>query len=180
MSNLSPDDSAKTMMTNVSRMVETLGSVVHTLAKEMDANTNDTLKQMMIHQTTTRNNLMMMMARNDVRREEVPISFTQQPSPNSTITNSQHSLSQQSTNAKKRIRMGGIGDNETTAASTVIQGQDNAEDDSTDKMLEDQEEVIKELETEQQNSNDSTGTTDIAMTDNAQIEIIHQQQQQIR
>jgi hypothetical protein len=30
MSNLSPDDSAKTMMTNVSRMVETLGSVVQT------------------------------------------------------------------------------------------------------------------------------------------------------
>jgi hypothetical protein len=30
MSNLSPDDSAKTMMTNISRMVETLGTVVNT------------------------------------------------------------------------------------------------------------------------------------------------------
>jgi hypothetical protein len=44
MSNLSPDDSAKTMMTNVPRMVDTLGSVVNTLAKE-SANTNDTIKQ---------------------------------------------------------------------------------------------------------------------------------------
>jgi hypothetical protein len=43
MSNLSPDDSAKTMMTNVSRMVETLGSVVNASAKET-ANTNDTMK----------------------------------------------------------------------------------------------------------------------------------------
>jgi hypothetical protein len=43
MSNLSPDDSAKTMMTNVSRLVETLGSVVNALAKET-ANTNDMMK----------------------------------------------------------------------------------------------------------------------------------------
>jgi hypothetical protein len=41
MSNLSPDNSTKTMLTNVSRMVDTLGSVVNTLAKER-ANTNDT------------------------------------------------------------------------------------------------------------------------------------------
>jgi phosphomevalonate kinase len=56
MSNLSPGDSAKTMMTNVSRMVETLGTVVNTLAKENanmareTAKTNDTIKQMMIQQ----------------------------------------------------------------------------------------------------------------------------------
>jgi hypothetical protein len=47
MSNLSPDNSAKTLMTNVSRMVKTLGSEVNALAKE-SANTNDTMKQMMI------------------------------------------------------------------------------------------------------------------------------------
>jgi hypothetical protein len=52
MSNLSPDDSAKTMMTNVSRMVDTLESEVNTLARE-STNTNDTIKQMMIQQTTT-------------------------------------------------------------------------------------------------------------------------------
>jgi hypothetical protein len=63
MSNLSPDDSAKTMMTNVSRMVDTLGSVVNTLAQE-STNTNDIIKQIMIQQTTTMNNLMMIMARN--------------------------------------------------------------------------------------------------------------------
>jgi hypothetical protein len=51
MSNLSPDNSA--MMTNVSWMVETLGSVVTTLAKE-SANTNDTIKQM--NDDTTNNN----------------------------------------------------------------------------------------------------------------------------
>jgi hypothetical protein len=64
MSNLSPDDSAKTMMTNVSRMVETLGSVVNALAKET-ANTNNTMKHMMIQQTATMNNFMMLMSRNE-------------------------------------------------------------------------------------------------------------------
>jgi hypothetical protein len=42
MSNLSPDNSAKTMMTNVSRMVETLGSVVNALAKETAHQFNNT------------------------------------------------------------------------------------------------------------------------------------------
>jgi hypothetical protein len=102
MSNLSPDDSAKTMMTNVSRMVETLGSVVNALAMET-ANTNDTMKQMMIQQTATMNNFMMLMSRNEERRQEVPIREIQQTStPTSTITNSQFSLSQQSTSANKR------------------------------------------------------------------------------
>jgi hypothetical protein len=97
MSNLSPDDSAKTMMTNVSRMVDTLGSVVNTLARE-SANTNDTIKQMMIQQTTTMINLMILMARNEERRQEIPIREIQQTStPTSTITSSQFSLSQQST-----------------------------------------------------------------------------------
>jgi D-ribose pyranose/furanose isomerase RbsD len=74
MSNLSPDNSAKTMMTNVSRMVETLGTVVNTLVKENanmakeTANTNDTIKQMMIQQTATMNNFMMLMTRNEERR----------------------------------------------------------------------------------------------------------------
>ena len=59
-----------------------------------------------INITNTMNNLMMMLAAKVVRREEVPISITHhQPSPNSTITNSQHILSQQSTNANKQIRM---------------------------------------------------------------------------
>jgi hypothetical protein len=94
MSNLSPEDSAKTMMTNVSRMVDMLGSVVNTLARE-SANTNDTIKQMMIQQTTTMDNLMMIMARNEERRQEIPIREIQQTStPTSTVTNSQFSLSQ--------------------------------------------------------------------------------------
>jgi hypothetical protein len=93
MSNLSPDDSAKTMMTNISRMVETLGSVVHALAKET-ANTNDTMKQMMIQQTATMSNFIMIMSRNEERRQEVPVREIQQTStPTSTITNSQFSLS---------------------------------------------------------------------------------------
>jgi hypothetical protein len=121
MSNLSPDDSAKSMMMNVSRMVDTLGSVVNTLARE-SANTNDTIKQMMIQQTTTMNNLVMLMARNEERRQEIPIREIQQTStPTSTITNSQFSLSQQSTSVNKR-KIDGIADDETTAISTVETG----------------------------------------------------------
>jgi len=61
MSNLSPDDSAKTMMTNVSRMAESLGTVVNTLAKENSnmakatATTNETIKLMMLQQTNNNN-----------------------------------------------------------------------------------------------------------------------------
>jgi hypothetical protein len=91
-SSLSPDDSAKTMMTSVSRMVETLGTVVNTLAKananmaEETANTNDTIKQTMIQQTTTMHNFMIILTRNKERRQEVPIRVIQQTStPNSTI-----------------------------------------------------------------------------------------------
>jgi hypothetical protein len=71
MSNLSPDDSAKTMMTNVSRMVETLGTVVNTLATnnanmaQESANTSNTIKQIMMQQSETMNTLMMIMARNE-------------------------------------------------------------------------------------------------------------------
>jgi hypothetical protein len=94
------------MMTHVSRMVETLGSVVNTLAKE-SANTNETVKQMMIEQTATKNNLMMIMARYEERRQEIPIGIIQQTSTstNSTITNSQFSLSQQSSCTNKRKLM---------------------------------------------------------------------------
>jgi hypothetical protein len=102
-------------------MVETLGSVVNTLAKE-SANTNDTIKQMMIQQTTTVNNLMMLMARNEERRQEIPIGIIQQTSTptNNTIINSQYSLSQQSSVNKRKID--GIADDETTAISTVATG----------------------------------------------------------
>jgi hypothetical protein len=169
MSNLSPDDSVKTMMTNVSRMVDTLGSVVNTLARE-SANTNDTIKQMMIQQTTTMNNLMMLMARNEGRRQEIPIREIHQTStPASTITNSQFSLSQQSTSVNKR-KIDGIADNETTAISTVETGTIQMEDDEDiDKMSEQQNGNIGLQETE---------TTDITMTDNAQSTASTQQQQQ--
>jgi hypothetical protein len=107
MSNLSPDDSAKTMMTNVSQMVETLGSVLSALAKE-SPNTNNTMKQMMMmQQATTMNDLMMIMSRKEERRQEVPIQEIQRLSTStSTITNSQFSLSQQSTSVNKQNAMG--------------------------------------------------------------------------
>ena len=115
MSNLSPDDSAKTMMTNVSKMVESLSTVVNSLANmaQATANTNETIKQMMIQQvetnkqmmmqqTTTINNFMMLMTRNEERRQEVPIreiqpivDLQQNSTPSSTITNSQYSQSQE-------------------------------------------------------------------------------------
>jgi hypothetical protein len=151
MSNLSPDDSAKTMMTNVSRMVETLGSAVNTLARE-SANTNDTMKQMMMQQTTTMNNLMLIMARSEERRQEVPNSIIQQPStPSSTITNSQYSTSQQSSANKRKYGKNGKNDDDTTAATTVEMDKDNTEDDeAADEMEEDQLEEPEEQTEEQQ------------------------------
>jgi hypothetical protein len=169
MSNLSPDDSAKTMMTNVSRMVDTLGSVVNTLARE-SANTNNTIKHMMIQQTTTMNNLMMLMTRNEERRQEIPIREIQQTStPTSTITNSQFSLSQQSTSVNKR-KIDGIADDETTAISTVETGTIQMEDDEDiDRMSEQRNRNIGIQETE---------TKDTTMTDNDQSTASTQQQQQ--
>jgi cell shape-determining protein MreC len=179
MSNLSPDDSAKTMMTNVSRMVETLGTVVNTLAKENanmakeTANTNDTIKQMMIQQTATMNNFMMLMTRNEERRQEVPIRVIQQTSTptNSTITNSQFSLSQQSTSVNKR-KIDGIADDETTAASTLVIGTiQSTEEDDIDAMLEEQSEALEEIRAEQGEE------MDVTMTDNEQTTTNKQQQQ---
>jgi hypothetical protein len=147
MSNLSPDDSAKTMMTNVSRMVETLGSAVNTLARE-SANTNDTMKHMMMQQTTTMNNLMLIMTRNEERRQEVPISIIQQTStPSSTITNSQYSLSQSSANKRKH----GNNEDETTAASTVETDRDKMEEDEVAVGMEDEHTEETEDQEEEQN-----------------------------
>jgi len=193
MSNLSPDDSAKTMMTNVSRMVESLGTVVNTLAKENSnmakatATTNETIKlmmlqqtetnkQMMIQQTTTMNNFMMLMTRNEERRQEVPIreiqpirTIQQTSTPTSTITNSQYSQSQQSTSANKR-KIDGIADDETTAVSTVINGIEHmAEEGDDNDMIDDQMEEMEEFTGEQ--------THDVTMEDNEQE--LNQQQQQI-
>jgi hypothetical protein len=153
MSNLSPDDSAKTMMTNVSRMVDTLGSVVTTLARE-SANTNNTIKQVMTQQTTTMNNLMMLMARNEERQQEVPIREIQPTStPTSMITNSQFSLSQQSTSVNKR-KLDGLEDDERTAISTVETG--------TTRRMEEDEDNDAILESKDRN----TEIIDITITDN--------------
>jgi hypothetical protein len=166
MSNLSPDDSAKTMMTNVSRMVETLGSAVNTLARE-SANTNDTMKQMMMQQTATMNNLMLIMTRNEERRE-VPTSVSQLTSTptNSTITNSQNSMSQYSHNGNKRKTIGGTTEDEITAASTVEQHDPYEAEDDVEQMLEEQEEVVAELESQENNEDNSNN--DITMTDEEQ------------
>ena len=151
MSNLSPDDSAKTMMTNVSRMVETLGSAVNTLARE-SANTNDTMKNMMMQQTATMNNLMLIMTRNEERRQEVPISILQQTStPSSTITNSQYSLSQQSSANKRKYGKNG---DEATAASTVeteTEGENMEEGEVVAEMEDDSlDEIEEQIEAQQQ------------------------------
>jgi hypothetical protein len=139
-------------MTNVSRMVDTLGSVVTTLARE-SANNNDTIKPMMIQQTTTMNNLMMLMARNEERRQAVPIREIQPTStPTSTITNSQFSLSQQSTSVNKR-KLDGLADDERTAISIVETG--------TIRMEEDEDnDALPEL------NNRNTEIIDITTTDN--------------
>jgi hypothetical protein len=172
MSNLSPYDSAKTMMTNVSRMVETLGRVVNALAKET-ANTNGTMKQMMIQQTATMNNFMMLMSRNEERRQEVPVREIQQIStPTSTITNSQFSLSQQSMSVNKR-KIDGIAEDKTTAVSTVEnEPQQKENEDDIDAMLEEQSNAIEEIRMKQEEIND------ITMEDKDHDTNNHKQQQQ--
>jgi hypothetical protein len=173
MSNLSPDDSAKTMMTNVSRMVETLGSAVNTLARE-SANTNDTMKQMMMQQTATMNNLMLIMTKNEERRLEVPNNIIQQTStPGSTITNSQHSLSQQSTNTNKRKSIEGTTDEgtinttptEASTATTKENEYENEDEDEIEAMLEEQEDGEVNEQTQNRDGNSSQ---DITMTDGEQ------------
>jgi len=198
MSNLSPDDSAKTMMTNVSRMVEslgkTLGTVVNTLATnnahmaKATATTNNTMQQMMMQQSEnmqqqadTMNTFMMLMTRNEVRRQDEPIQelpireipirgLIPASTPTSTITNSQFSLSQQSTSANKR-KIDGIADDETTAVSTLVIGTDTStEEDDIDAMLEEQSNALEEIRTEQEE--------DVTMIDNEQAPSSVQQQQQ--
>jgi hypothetical protein len=116
------------------------------------------------------NNLMMLMARNEERRQEIPIREIQQMStPTSTITNSQFSLSQQSTSVNKR-KIDGIADDKTTAISTVETGTIQMEDD----------EDINKL-SEQRNGNtriQETETTDTTMTDNDKSTASTQHQQQ--
>jgi hypothetical protein len=119
------------------------------------------MKQMMIQQTTTMNNIMMLISRNEERRQEVPIREIQQTStPTSTITNSQFSLSQQSTSAIKR-KIDGIADDETTSASTTVIGTDpSTEEDDIDAILEEQSDAIEEIKTKQEE------VVDVTMTDN--------------
>ena len=161
-SGLSPDDSAKTMMTNVSKLVVNLGDMVTTLAKE-SASTNDTLKQMMLQQSSTMNNFMALMARNeDSRNEErrleerrydgtqrVPQNIVQLSSTpaSSTLTCSQNSLSQIQPIAKRsRTEI----DDETTAASTSTilntqqQGNNNKERDDEVMGEDEQQEEVQE------------------------------------
>jgi hypothetical protein len=110
------------------------------------------------------------MARNEERRQEIPIREIQQTStPTSTITNSQFSLSQQSTSVNKR-KIDGIADDETTAISTVETGTIQMDDDEDiDKMSEQRNGNIGIQETE---------TKDTTMTDNDQSTASTQQQQQ--
>ncbi|OEU07155.1 hypothetical protein FRACYDRAFT_251686 [Fragilariopsis cylindrus CCMP1102] len=171
MSNLSPDDSAKTMMTNVSKMVESLGTVVTTMAKET-ANTNETMKQMMIQQATTMNNLMMIMTRNEDRRQGTPISISEiQPvidlqqgsTPASTLTNSQYSLSQEQSPSSNKRPKHGLDDDETTALSTI-----ENENGTTEDMIEEQiEATINEQSTDvTMGDNDEQTTVETTNTAN--------------
>ena len=187
MSNLSPDDSAKTMMTNVSKMVESLGTVVTTMAKET-ANTNETMKQMMIQQATTMNNLMMIMTRNEDRRQGTPISISEiQPvielqqgsTPASTLTNSQYSLSQEQLPSSNKRPKHGLNDDETTAASTAIAVTETytEEEDGAQAMLEEQSNETDKI----QNEDNSVAIDDTMMTDNDNNTTVqqHQAQQQL-
>jgi hypothetical protein len=103
------------------------------------------------------NNLMMIMSRNEERRQEVPVREIQPAStPTSTITNSQFSLSQQSTSVNKR-KLDGIADDDTTAVSTVVnEPQQKENEDDINAMLEEQSDTIEEIRAEQDEINDIT------------------------
>jgi hypothetical protein len=112
---------------------------------------------MMIQQTVTMNNFMMLMSRKEERRQEVPVREIQQTStPTSTITNSQFSLSQQSTSVNKR-KIDGIAEDETTAVSTVVnEPQQKENEDNIDAMLDKQSNTIEEIRMEQEEINNIT------------------------
>jgi hypothetical protein len=118
------------------------------------------------------NNLMMLMVRNEERRQEILIRIRQQTSTptNSTITNSQYSLSQQSSVNKRKIAgIAGIADDETTAISTVATGTKRMEEDEgTNEMPEQHDGIMKIQE---------TAMTDTTMTDIDQPTTSKKQQQ---
>jgi hypothetical protein len=105
---------------------------------------------MMIQQTTTMNNLMMIMARNEERRQEIPIREIQQTStPTSTITNSQFSLSQQSASANKRKigKIDGLADDDTTSVvSTIENGTIQMEEDADIEEMSEQQDGNIEIQ----------------------------------
>jgi hypothetical protein len=188
MSGLSPDDSAKTMMTNMSKMVESIGTVVTTLAKE-NAETNDTMKQMMVQQAATMNNLMAMMCRNEERRyggetSRVPQNICPTATQtNSTITNSQQSTTQNQS-PLKRNRVEQQGDETVTTVATEVQNQQENErerEETSDDMIEDDydeiethieneqnernnQEEVKEVEDEMMMDNEATSTEQTTAT----------------
>ena len=149
MSGLSPDDSAKTMMTNMSKMVESIGTVVTKLAVQ-NAETNDnmkhtnnTMKEMMIQQASQMNNLMAIMCRNEERKYEgeqagIPITINPTSTPaNSTMTNSQNSTHNQS--PQKRLRIEDGDETATTMTTTTLRRQEqiNEREEVADETMED-------------------------------------------
>jgi hypothetical protein len=132
------------------------------------------MKQMMMQQTATMNNLMLIMTKNEERRLEVPNNIIQQTStPGSTITNSQHSLSQQSTNTNKRKSIEGTTDEgtinttptEASTATTTENEYENEDEDEIEAMLEEQEDGEVNEQTQNRDGNSSQ---DITMTDGEQ------------
>ena len=130
MSGLSPDDSAKTMMTNMSKMVESIGTVVTKLAdqnaqtNDTMKHTNDTMKEMMVQQATQMNNLMAIICRNEERRYEgdalrIPQTINPTSTPaDSTMTNSQQSMTQNQS-PQKRLRTEQKEDEDGTATTAT-------------------------------------------------------------
>ena len=172
MSGLSPDDSAKTMMTNMSKMVESIGTVVAKLAdqnaqtNETMKHTNDTMKEMMVQQATQMNNLMAIMCRNEERRYEgdvlrIPQTINPTSTPaDSTMTNSQQSMTQNKS-PQKRLRTEQKEDYEdgtaTTATTTTPTRKEPAaeREELSDERMEDENNAI-----ESQREEDSIETKD--------------------
>ena len=159
MSGLSPDDSAKTMMTNMSKMVESIGTVVTKLAdqnaqtNDTMKHTNDTMKEMMVQQATQMNNLMAIICRNEERRYEgdalrIPQTINPTSTPaDSTMTNSQPSMTQNQS-PQKRLRTEQKEDEDgtaTTATTTTPTRQDSVaeREELPDERMEDDNYAIE-------------------------------------
>jgi hypothetical protein len=193
MSGLSPDNSAKKMMTNMSKMVESIGTVVTKLAdqnaqtNDMMKHTNDTMKEMMIQQATQMNNLMAIICKNEERRYKgdalrIPQTINPISTPaDSTMTNSQQSTTQNHS-PPKRLRTEQKEDEDgtaTTATTTTPTRQESVaerEEIPDERMEDDNYAIESQIEEDLNERKDNDENNDETMEEWEETERINIQE----